>query len=329
MGKRVIQHRIFDLSVTLLIIAIVTTVRVALWPTESESIANITTPIGAFLHQWQDSLPVISAFVWCVTLFIVGLGIGRQGVRYSIYPAYTLMGIPVFGILASAVVGSDAFLMASVAVIILFLALKSMLRFIMRTERFGDLSLSMLYFGLLPLVYAPAALLYVMLPIMMLFVRASWRDMVVTIASLALAPAALCYWQWCAGGAFKAPAVNIYDMLFSSTDFHFFDSLNVATIIVLGVILVMLFCTMALTISDRYSIKVKSRVVMRFNALLALAFASMFCLPSASSILYVLLAVPVALIVPLFFVRMGFGFTETLYRLMLLAAAVNVVIMAF
>lgn len=329
MGKRVIQHRIFDLSVTLLIIAIVTTVRTALWPTASESVTNITTPIGGLLQQCQHSMPVISALVWCVTIFIIGLGIGRQGVRYSIYPAYTLMGIPVFGILAGAVVGSDDFFVATGAVIVLFLALKSMLSFIMRTERFGDLSLSMLYFGVLPLIYAPAALLYVALPIMMLFVRASWRDLIVTIASLVLPPAALCYWQWCAGGEFKTPAVNIYDRLFTSTDFQFFDSLNVATIIVLGIVLVMLFCTMALTISDRYSIKVKSRVALRFNALLVLVFAAMFCIPSATSVQYVLLAAPVALIVPLFFVRMGFGFTEALYRLMLLAAAVNVIIMAF
>lgn len=329
MAKKVIQHRIFDLSVTLIFIAVATTLRLVLWPSESESITNVVTPIGGILQHWQESVPVIATILWCVSLFIVGLGVGRQGVRYSIYPAYTLMGIPVFGVVASAIVGSDDFMVATAAMVVMFLALKSMLRFIMRSERFSDLSLAMLYFGLLPLIYAPAAVLYVALPVMTLFVRASWRDLLVSISSLVLPPAALCYWNWCAGGEFSAPAVAIYNSLFSSSDFHFFDSLNVATILVLGVILVMLFCTLGLTISDRYSIKVKSRVVLRFNALLAAVIAGMFFLPSATSVQYVLMATPVALIVPLFFVRMGFGFTETMYRLMLLLAAVNIVVMAF
>lgn len=329
MGKRVVQHRIFDLAVTLLLIAVATTLRSALWPTTSELAANIATPIGGLLQNWQTDMKFVAAVVWCVTLFLVGLSVGRQGVRYSIYPAYTLMGIPVFGILAGAVVATNDYFMATAAAVVMMLASKSMLRFIMRSERFSDLSLSMLYFGILPLIYAPAAVFYVLLPVLMLFVRASWRDMLVTIVSLLLPPAALCYWQWCAGGAFKAPAVNIYNHLMSATDFHFFDSLNVATILLLGIILVMVFCTIALTVSDRYSIKVKSRVVLRFNVMLAVAIAAMFCLPSATSLLYVLMAIPVALTVPLFFVRMGIGFTETLYRLLLLATAANMILMAF
>lgn len=329
MGKRVIQHRIFDLSVTLLVISVVATLRLALWPTASESVGNVATPIGSLLQNWQESVPVVAAVLWCVTLLVVGLGVGRQGVRYSIYPAYTLMGIPIFGVMASAVVGNDDFFVATAVMVVVYLASRSMLRFIMRSERFSDLSLSMLYFGLLPLIYAPAAVLYVALPLMMLFVRASWRDMLVTLASLGLPPAALCYWRWCAGGEFKAPAVELYNSLFSSVDFQFFDSLNVATILLLGVILVMIFCTIALTISDRYSIKVKSRVVIRFNILLAVVSAAMFCLPSATSVIYVLMAIPIALVVPLFFVRMGIGFSETLYRLMLLAAAANIVVMVF
>ena len=91
----------------------------------------------------------------------------------------------------------------------------------------------------------------------------------------------------------------------------------------------MIACAVALTVSDRYSIKSKSRVVLRFNALLMCVLMGLFALPSATSALFVLIAFPVAVVVPLFFVRMGVGFTETLYRLMLLAAAVNVVLMAF
>lgn len=329
MGRKVVQHRIFDLTLLLIFIAVVTTLRTYFWPSESEAVVNIATPIGGILQSWQEHIPVLSAVIWTVVLFIVGLGIGRQGVRYSIYPAYTLMGIPIFAVVASAIVGTTDYLLTACAVYVLFQSMKSMTRFIMRTERFGDLSLAMLYLGILPLIYAPAAILYVAMPLLVLFVRTSWRDVVVTLASILLAPAALCYWTWCAGGAFSTPAIDIYKYLFSASEFHFFEALNLATILLLGVIIIMVVCAVALTISDRYSIKSKSRVMLRFSALFMALLMSLFCLPSATTTLFALIAVPMALFVPLFFVRMGIGFTETVYRVMLLLAAVNIFVMAF
>ena len=91
--------------------------------------------------------------------------------------------------------------------------------------------------------------------------------------------------------------------------------------------IVMVLCAITLIISDKYSIKVKSRAVMRFNALMLVITVAMFFLPSATASLFALVAVPAAMLIPLIFVRMGVGFTETLYRLMLVAAAANMVIM--
>ncbi len=329
MGRKVVQHRIFDLALLLLVIAVATTLRISFWPSESEAVANISTPIGGVLQHWQEHVPLLSAVVWAVVLFVIGLGVGRLGVRYSIYPAYTLMGIPMFAVVASCVVGTTDYLLTACAVIVMYQAMKSMSRFVMRTERFSDLSLAMLYFGVLPLIFAPAAILYVAMPLLMIAVRASWRDVVVCLASMLLAPFAVCYWNWCAGGEFSAPAIDIYNRLFSVSGFRFFEALNVVTILLLGVIIVMVVCAVALTISDRYSIKSHSRVMLRFNALLMALLIAVFCLPSATATLFVLVAMPLAMFVPLFFVRMGVGFTETMYRLMLLAVAVNLVVMAF
>lgn len=329
MGRKVVQHRIFDLTLLLLVIAIVTSLRVSLWPTEAESVRNVVTPIGEILQSWQGHIPVLSVIIWGVALMGIGLGLGRLGVRYSIYPAYTLMAIPLFGITACAVVGSTEWLLTTVATFVMYLATRAMTRFIMRTERFGDLSLAMLYFGLLPLVFAPTAILYVALPLLVLFVRSSWRDVMVALGSLLLPPFAVCYWHWCAGGDFISPMVKLYAALFTESGYYFFSSLNFATIALLGIIVLMVFCAVALLVSDRYAIKSKSRAMLRFNALLIPLFFSLLFLPSATATLYAIVAIPLAMLVPLFFVRMGMGITELCYRLMLLAAAVNVVLMAF
>jgi len=97
--------------------------------------------------------------------------------------------------------------------------------------------------------------------------------------------------------------------------------------LLLGVLLVMAMCAVTLIISDKYSLKVKARVAMRFNALMLLLLVGMFLLPSCTATQFALLAVPASMMLPLIFVRMGVGFTETLYRLLLLAAALNCVVM--
>ena len=197
----------------------------------------------------------------------------------------------------------------------------------MRSGSYSDLSLSMLYFGLLPLVYAPASLFYAALPIIVLFVRASWRDELVTLASLLFPPAAICYWSWCAGKGFVEPAIQIYNAVFTPSEFSFFGTINPASVLLLGVLLVMTMCALTLIISDKYSLKVKSRVAMQFNGLMLALLVGMFFLPSCTATQFALFAVPVSMMLPLIFVRMGTGFTETMYRLLLLAVALNCVVM--
>lgn len=329
MAKKVSQHRIFDLTATLIIIAVIFTLRSYLFSAGDEAIPNVSTPLGHLLQIVQRQVPILSAVIWALSIIVAGLNAGRYGVRLSLYPAYTLMGISLFGVVATSVMVSGDYLLSAAAMAIMLMATKYLQRFIMRSGSYSDLSLSMLYFGLLPLIYAPAALFYVAMPVMVLFVRASWRDELVSLASLLFPPTALCYWSWCAGDGFSEPAIEIYDSLLTPSEFSFFGTINPAGVLLLGVLLVMMMCAITLVVSDKYSLKVKSRVVMRFNSLMLALLVGMFFVPSCTATHFVLLAVPASMLLPLIFVRMGVGFTETLYRLLLIAAAANCVAMCF
>lgn len=326
-AKRVVRHRILDLAATIFVIAVVTTLRSALLPAGDETMPNTSTPVGELLQSLQGMMPTLAAILWGVALFIVALDVGRFGPKYSLYPAYTLMAIPIFGVIAGGVMVSSDYLLSMVAMVVMLLGTKYLIRCIMRTDSFNDLSLAMLYYGTLPLIIAPAALLYVALPILVLVVRGTWRDWVVATSSLLFPLTAVCYWNWCAGGGFLTVAEQIYASMLTASEFSFFSTLNVAGIVLLGIIIIMVICAVILIISEKYSIKIKSRAVMRFNAMMLLCMVSMFFLPSATASLFALVAVPASMLIPLIFVRMGVGFTEMLYRLMLIAAAANMVIM--
>ena len=327
MVRKVSQHRIFDLTVTLIVIAVVCSLRSVVFPAGDEAIPNVSTPIGQLLQTVQQRVPIFAALIWALSVIVAGLNAGRYGVRLSLYPAYTLMGISLFGVVATAVMTSSDYLLSAMVMAIMLLAVKYMQRCIMRSGSYSDLSHSMLYFGLLPLIYAPAALLYVAMPLLVLVARASWRDELVTLVSLFFPPAALCYWNWCAGDGFLEPAKEIYNAMFAASEFSFFGTLNPASVLLLGVLFVMMMCAVTLIISDKYSLKVKARVAMRFNGLLLAVLVAMFFLPSCTATQFALIAVPTSMLLPLIFVRMGVGFTETLYRLLLLAAAINCVVM--
>lgn len=314
---------------TLLVVVVVTSLRAALLPAGDEMVPNTETPIGVYMQSLQGSLPTLSIFIWAFALLIGGLDAGRFSSRFSIFPAYTLMAIPIFGLVAGGVMVSGELILSTVVMMLMLLGTKYLLRCIMRTESFSDLSLAMLYYGALPLVFAPSALLYAALPLLVLVVRSSWRDWVVAVSSLLFPLLSVCYWSWCAGEGFLTPAETIYTSALTSSEFSFFSTINPAGIVMLGVAIVMVLCAVTLILSDKYSLKVKSRAAMRFNALMLLVCVGMFFLPSATATTFVVVAVPASMLIPLIFVRMGVGFTETLYRLMLLAAAANMAILCW
>lgn len=326
--KQIAQHRVFDLTLLLLVIATFTTLRSIFFPSGDESIPNVVTPIGAWLQQLQNFIPGFSALIWGAFVVVAGLSVGRSGVRFSLYPAYTLMGIPIFGVVASCVMLSGDYLVSMVASLVMMLATRYTHRCVMRSKSFSDLSLAMLAYGVLPLIYAPAAILLVVLPVISFIVRNTWRDFVVIISSLYLPVLALCYWSWCGGTGFLQPIEALYTTLLTPSEFSLFSTLNPASVLLLGVLLVMVLCSFSLIISDKYSLKVKARAMMRFNSLMLLSTIALIFAPSATATSFAIIALPASMLVPLIFVRLGVGFTEILYRLMILLAAVNCVVMA-
>ena len=110
MARKVSQHRIFDLTVTLIVIAVVCSLRSVVFPAGDEAIPNVSTPIGQLLQTVQQRVPIFAALIWALSVIVAGLNAGRYGVRLSLYPAYTLMGISLFGVVATAVMTSSDYL---------------------------------------------------------------------------------------------------------------------------------------------------------------------------------------------------------------------------
>lgn len=329
MAKSVATHNLLPITLTLILLAIVSALRGAIAPVETEMIANIPTPIGALLQRVGGSIPVISTIVWAITVIYSGLCIGRCGIRFSIYPAYTVIGIPILGIVASCVMTSHEMLLSAAILLLATWAMKYMLRYIMVTESYGDLSLAMLYLGLLPLLFAPAAILYPCFALVMLLIKPHWRDWVTGITSLIFPLLALCYWSWCAGSGFSTPVTECYFALLLPSGFSAMSLLGGASIGILAIVTVMVVCSAAIYLSDKYSLNGRARVAMRFVIVMIMLSTAMLMMPSSSATALSLLAIPVSSLVPLMFIKMKHSITQMLWRVLLLMVTMNIIILIF
>lgn len=329
MAKASAAHNIVPITLTLIFVVIITTLRGAIAPTEAEMVQNVATPIGSLLQRLAASVPTISSIAWTIAVIYSGLCIGRCGVRFSIYPTYTVLGIPILGIVATGIMISNNMLLSAVMLVVATLATKYMLRYIMVTESYGDLSLAMLYFGVLPMIYAPTAILYPALPLAMLLIKANWRDWLTATLSLLFPLFALCYWSWCGGEGFTTPVTQGYAAILTQSGFDAWTLLSLASLGILVVTAAMVLCAIAICISDRYSLNGRARVAMRFNIVMILLAVATLLLPSTSVTSLALLAIPTSSLIPLIFIRMRQNITRIMWRVLLIMVAINVIILIF
>ena len=328
-ARSVATHNLLPITLTLILLAIVSALRGAIAPVEAETIANIPTPVGALLQRAGASIPVLSTIAWIISVIYSGLCIGRCGIRFSIYPAYTIIGIPILGIVASCVMMSHEMLLSSATLLVATWAMKYLLRYIMVTDSYGDLSLAMLYFGLLPLMFAPAAILYPCFALMMLLIKPHWRDWVTGITSLIFPLLALCYWSWCAGSGFSTPITECYFALILPSGFTALSLIGGASFGVLAIVAVMVVCSATIYLSDKYSLNGRARVAMRFIIVMIALATVMLLMPSSSATALSLLAIPVSSLVPLMFIKMKHSITQLLWRALLLMVALNIIVLIF
>ena len=85
-----------DVVVTLMAITAIAAVRSQVAPVQGEAVANVATPLGGMLQRSQLDMPILAVVIWAMVAFAAGVNAGRYGVKYSLYPAYTLMAIPLW-----------------------------------------------------------------------------------------------------------------------------------------------------------------------------------------------------------------------------------------
>lgn len=276
--------------------------------------------LGGLLARFQIAYPVWARLTAGYLILFTGMCTGRIAIRYNLYGVSTCLPIPLYAIIACGIFSGVSYLAGFAASMLLALAVKNYCRSFCNGYGFDAIFRASLYLGLLPLVYAPATPLALILPLAILLFRRTFREAVVAMAGLLLPMLTACYVSWGAGGEFTTPVEAMTCAVFSGAALRLFSEIPLPSLIMLCAIGALALTALFFFLADIYAAGTKPRYILIFNiGILAMILALLFT-PAATPAIFTLLAVPAALLFPVFFVRIHRGVALAIY-LVLLAAS--------
>ena len=279
--------------------------------------------LGGALARFQAAYPVWARLAAGFMILFTGMCTGRIAIRYNLYGVSTCLPIPLYAVVACGIVSGGNYLTAFAASTLLALAAKNYCRSYCNGYGFDAIFRASLYLGLLPLVYAPATPLVLILPLAILLFRRTFREVVVAAAGLILPVLTTCYVSWGAGEEFTAPVTALADAVVSGVPLWIFTALPLPSLVMLCIIAALALTALFFFLSDIYAAGTKPRFILIFNiGILAMTLA-LLCTPSVTPEAFTLTAVPAALLFPVLFVRIDRRIALPVY-LILLAASVYI-----
>lgn len=280
--------------------------------------------LGGQLARFQAAYPIWSLSVAGFMLLFTGMCTGRIAVRYNLYTVGTCLPIPLYAILACGILASGNYLAGTAASMLLALATKNYCRAFCNGYGFDAIFRASLYLGLLPLVYSPALPLLLLLPLAVLLFRRTLREVVVAAAGLLLPILTTCYIGWGMGNEFTAPLLDLGQTVIAGIPLRLLTELPVPGLVMLGGIVLLDLTAIFFFLADLYAAGTKPRFILFFNIGVLVLTLAVLCSPAASPEAFALFAVPSALLIPVFFVRVHRGIALPVYLVLLGAAFVAI-----
>ena len=192
--------------------------------------------LGGALARFQAAYPVWARLAAGFMILFTGMCTGRIAIRYNLYGVSTCLPIPLYAVVACGIVSGGNYLTAFAASMLLALTAKNYCRSYCNGYGFDAIFRASLYLGLLPLVYAPATPLVLILPLAILLFRRTFREVVVAAAGLILPVLTACYVSWGAGEEFTAPVTALADAVVSGVPLWIFTALPLPSLVMLCII---------------------------------------------------------------------------------------------
>lgn len=290
---------------------------------DATATAPATECLGGYITLFQNLYPVIAKLTAVIIIVATGMILGRISVRYNLFGSHTYIAIPVYGLIACVSPVNNNFLLQFFIALLFVLAIQNYIYGFRTGYGFGNLFRGALFLGIIPLLYPQSTAILLLMPIMIFVFKRTGREFVVATAGEILPIFTVCYIKWCNGGSFLSPIKQIGTVFGSGGNMDAINNTSIFLLAYFSLIVIFVVIAIILFSSNIYSIGFKSRSILIFNIIALPIIASSFLHFGASTHTIALMAAPISMIIPVFFLRVHTLIATSCYVVILVLCILN------
>lgn len=299
----VARHKFSEGLITLMLFALMAAVA-ALASTDLVVVEG-GAPLRGVIDLFAVNHPVASAVLMFPMLIYSGLRFARAAVRIGLYSASSLGLLALGGVAMFACTTSANYLSLMAVVILVSELLGRLLYCFGANMRMSYLFTSMLALGIMPLVDSALIPLALVLPLVVIVVRGTLRETIITLVGVAFPTFVYCYLVWLFGGEFDAAFVEVWSENSAVAPHEALLSyMTIPRLVFLGATLFLSICSIISYYGVRVTFIDSARVIWRLLIALQIMLVAMLLLmPSASPYIVVVLVLVMTTMLPQLFIR--------------------------
>lgn len=283
---------------TLAVIIAAAAVRACCAPYPAEMTADNATYLGSLLGAFRQWSPLLSLGLAAAVWFMAGWAIGLVVRVRELYFVRTTITIPIYGLAACGIFIPCDSLTAALTSLLLIVSVRAFFDSFRDGYGFSSIFLGSICLGALPLLYAPAVALMLLMPLSVMVFKRSAREAIVAVAGLLLVPLTVCYIHWGIGGEFTAPLLQTAEALAVPSGYRFFGAQTACAATLAGLLLALVLATALICMVNSYSMNSRARYITFYNMCAFIIALATIALPSSTPTAFGLIAVPTAMIIP-------------------------------
>ena len=306
-------------AVISLLLAVLFAVRYAAEPYSFEASFTGGMPLTAALtrfsmeYPWPAALITVVIVVWILFITV------QLTVRYASATSRNYLPVQLFIITACGITVPVEALASFLAAWLLVLSTRQFISSFRKEMRFEEVFRAGLYLGFIPLLYAPAALLLLLIPVAMSLYRRSARELTVCVAGALMPVPGAGFLYWACGESPSFVYRELWRCVSERPALPFPAEIPIVASVAAGLVAALVLIAVVWFLSHRKGMRTKQRKMMAHVSLMLLAVILSLPVPGSSPAVVPLAAVAAAMAVPYSFSGRQAGISSLLYCLLLVA----------
>lgn len=278
---------------------------------------SVETPIGELLAQFQRSHRGWAvAFVFQTAISSAYLTT-RSSVRYNLYARRTYIAMVMFSLCSCCLFGCEEWLRSWTTLLVMQTACRNFEEGFRRSYSFGEMFRGSFFLGLIPLIYAPAGTLLLLLPILLFLFHRPAREVVVSVVGLCLPLAIASYVWWGMGFPFEYVTERLVTAATTESGYTLFGGAGLLDLLAMGAVLFVVLMSLGVYMIELGSLKFKARRIHIFYIIVAILTLVSALAAGSDCCTWLLMSLPLAVSMPLLFVRAEARFSMITYLLLI------------